>query len=119
MTARESLSDDEIHFLRLAGVDATDSGLDDLYHRIVAETSVAIAAHQQMPLHAIALLVGVSDQYLIELLGERSAWDASWIMATPQRRFAADGSDRTPLQYLAQGGDRQEVLEVLTDYWGW
>jgi hypothetical protein len=115
----EPLSEDEVEFLKRAGIDVADPALDGLYERIVAESHAAFAAHEQMPLEDIAMLVGVTEEELIDLLGERSAWDASWIMSTPQRDLAQDGTDRTPLEYLAAGGDKQDVVDILADAWGW
>ncbi|GEP27814.1 hypothetical protein E3O11_03420 [Cryobacterium levicorallinum] len=119
MNASEPLSTDELWMLKQSGIDVTDPGLDGLYEQVVARSNIAFAAHKQMPLDDIAVLLGVPTQELIDLLGEQSAWDASWIMSTPQRQFATDGSDRTPMEYLEDGGDRQDVLDLLADSCGW
>ena len=119
MDASKPLSTEEMWMLRQSGIDVTDPGLDGLYEQIVARSNAAFATHKQMPLDDIADLLGVTNQELIDLLGEQSAWDASWIMSTPQRQFATVGSDRTPIEYLEDGGDRQDVLDLLADSCGW
>jgi hypothetical protein len=118
----DGLPEEDERYLRdFGGVESNGAAQDDgsLYEEVVAESEARFAAHSQMPLDDIAAVLGVSVEHLTEILGERSAWDASWIMATPQRDLADEEGDRTPLQFLAAGGDREEVLAILADDWGW
>jgi len=108
----ELTPEERAYILAHSGLSHPFDAAPGVYERQLAESAERIRA-TQMSFAAVAALLGIDEE---RLRGAVTATHLGLVMHTPQAdlRLSDDGSPMTPLQWLAAGGDPEDVWDLLT-----